>query len=186
MDILQVYKATTHALLPSAATDGSAGYDLYSIGTTNIRPFSRGIIDTGIIVTLPPGTYGRIADKSGLAAGSGLFVGGGVIDSDYTGTLKVILFNQSNDDITIGPSIAIAQLICEVYKKPVIVEKVCAPVPTTRGEQGLGSGISKPSLLSTNHSKYPNAICTCLACENLRTNANKGMFCILVRIFSKS
>lgn len=170
MDILQVHKTSTHAILPSSATDGAAGYDLYSFETTTIIPYSRSVIDTGIVIKLPPGTYGRIADKSGLAARSGLVVGGGVIDCDYTGSIKIILFNHSNDNITIPPGLAIAQLICEVYKKPIIVEKVCTPTGSARGEQGLGSGISKPSAFVSTSSQ----ICSCEVCNKQRLETNKA------------
>lgn len=38
---------------------------------------------TDIQVQLPPGTYGRIAPRSGLALKNFIDVGAGVIDADY-------------------------------------------------------------------------------------------------------
>jgi len=43
-------------------------------------------------------TYGRVAPRSGLAAKKGIDVGAGVIDADFRGELKVVLFNHSTED----------------------------------------------------------------------------------------
>ena len=40
----------------------------------------------------PDGVYGRVAPRSGLAVKHCINVGAGVIDPDYTGEVKVVLF----------------------------------------------------------------------------------------------
>jgi dUTP pyrophosphatase len=52
------------------------------------------VVDTGISVELPVGTYGRVVPQSGLALKHGITIGAGVIDQDYTGNIKVLIFNQ--------------------------------------------------------------------------------------------
>lgn len=56
------------------------------------------MISTGIIVQIPDGYYGRIAPRSGLALKNGIDVFAGVIDSDYRGELKVILYNSDKEN----------------------------------------------------------------------------------------
>jgi len=49
------------------------------------------MVDTGLPIGLPEGTYGTLATRSGMASKMGIAVGGGVIDADYNGEVKVIL-----------------------------------------------------------------------------------------------
>jgi len=49
------------------------------------------MVETGIAIGLPEGTYRRLVVRSGIASKIGIAVGGGVIDADYTGEVKVIL-----------------------------------------------------------------------------------------------
>ena len=51
----------------------------------------QSLVETGIMIGLPEGTYGRLAARSGLASKMVIVVGSGEIDTDYTGEVKVIL-----------------------------------------------------------------------------------------------
>ena len=93
---LNVKRITTTSILPTRATQGSVGYDLYADEDAVVRAGGRGVISTGISVEVPQGTYGRIAPRSGLAVKNGIQVGAGVVDQDYTGELKVVLFNHGD------------------------------------------------------------------------------------------
>ena len=96
-------------------------------------------------VKVPEGTYGRIAPRSGLAVKHGIQVGAGVIDSDYTGELKVVLFNHNNKKYNIKPGFRIAQLILEQCVTPEVVE-VDDLDTTDRGNNGFGStGVAAPT-----------------------------------------
>ena len=61
----------------------------------------KALISTAISMAIPDGNYGRIAPRSGLAAKNSIDVGAGVIDSDYRGEVKVLLFNLSDVDFEI-------------------------------------------------------------------------------------
>jgi dUTP pyrophosphatase len=138
---LKVTKLIPHAIIPSRATNGAAGYDLYSADGYVLLPQHRVIVSTGIQVALPEGVYGRVAARSGLAVKHGLDVGAGVIDPDYTGELKVVLFNHDpKQTFVIRPGYRIAQLILERYET-VDVEEVEGDmgVYTDRGVNGFGS-----------------------------------------------
>ena len=104
-------QANESSFIPIKQTDGSAGYDLYSIRSGIIPPNSRTLIDTGIKLEIPNGFYGRIAARSSLALKYGIDVGGGVIDSDYRGKIKVLLFNHSNKIFKFNKYDRIAQII---------------------------------------------------------------------------
>jgi len=71
------------------------------------------LVDTGISIGLPSGTYSRLASRSGMASKHGIAVGGGVIDVDYTGEEKLILGNHGNTSYEFKAGDRIAQLIVE-------------------------------------------------------------------------
>ena len=142
---VKVKKIHPSAHLPERKTSGAVGYDLYYCGEKEIKipPLGVAAVGIGLSFEIPVGCYGRIAPRSSLALNNQVSVGGGVIDPDYRGEVKVILFNQNQSDIfVVKPQERIAQLIFERVKLPIIVE-VDALKCTERGEGGFGS---------TNHS----------------------------------
>jgi dUTP pyrophosphatase len=136
--MFKVKKLSTTATLPKRANNHAAGYDLCSSVDMTVKARSREMVKTDLSVTVPYGTYGRIAPRSGLAKNSGIDVGAGVVDHDYTGPLGVILFNHSDTDFVIAQGDRIAQLILEVIVTPDVTE-VTELTQTERGEGGFGS-----------------------------------------------
>ena len=59
-------------------------------------------------------------------------------DRDYTGELKVILFNHGSEPFEIKQGDRIAQLILEKCETP-LIEEVDELKETKRGERGFGS-----------------------------------------------
>lgn len=139
--MLRVKKIHPDAELPSRATIGSAGYDLTSVESHVILPGHRAVVSTGLVLEIPENTYGRVAPRSGLAVKHGIQVGAGVIDSDYRGEVKVVLFNHDvNKTFVIKPGYRIAQLILEKIEIPNVEEIVDDDIEkTTRGGSGFGS-----------------------------------------------
>ena len=114
MSTIAFTKLHPDAIIPSKATAGSIGLDLHSVEPYVVLPGQRVVVSTGLRVTLPSGTYGRIAPRSGLAVKHGLDVGAGVVDPDYNSELRVVLFNHdSMNPFIIRPGWRIAQLIVE-------------------------------------------------------------------------
>lgn len=144
MASVSFFKLRTDAIIPSKATPGSIGLDLHSVEPYVVLPGQRVVVSTGLQVSLPQGTYGRIAPRSGLAVKHGLDVGAGVIDSDYTGEVRVVLFNHDqNVPFIIRPGYRIAQLILEQALDPVVTESDTPFCDTDRGAGGFGStGVS--------------------------------------------
>jgi len=91
-------------------------------------------------VSQPEGTYARIAPRSGLAWRHGIQVGAGVVDSDYTGEVKVVLFNQDPSlPFEVRRGYRIAQLIFERVEIPLEVTEETDIPATERGDGGFGS-----------------------------------------------
>jgi dUTP pyrophosphatase len=139
---LNVTKLVPHAIIPARATSGAAGYDLFSVDNYVVLPGRRVVVSTGISINLPPGTYGRIAPRSGLAVKHGLDTLAGVVDPDYTGEVKVVLQNLDfSQPFVIRPGYRIAQLILEKFEVVDVVELASenTQLVTERGAAGFGS-----------------------------------------------
>ena len=98
---LQVKILRENAVLPVRGSAGAAGYDLCAAGSCVIPSRGKGPVGTGLAVALPAGTYARIAPRSGLAICNFIDVGVGVVDSDYWGEIKVVLFNHYAEDFKV-------------------------------------------------------------------------------------
>ena len=138
LDVLRFKQLDDRAILPMRGSDFAAGLDICSIEHLNIESHQRATARTGLAVAIPPGFYGRVAPRSGLAVKQGLDVLAGVIDSDYRGELCCVLYNTSDTNITLPAGTKICQLI---------IEKIITPKAawvndldeTARGAGGFGS-----------------------------------------------
>ena len=128
--------------LPEYATPLSAGMDLKANTSEPIilKPLERQMIPTGISIQLPEGCEAQVRPRSGLAAKYGITVANapGTVDADYTGEIKVILINLSNENFLINPGDRIAQMVIARYER-VEWDEVAELNPTERGEGGFGS-----------------------------------------------
>ena len=135
---LRIKKLTYDAIIPTRGSGGAVGYDLYSTDAVVIPPTHRALIGTGVAIVLPAGVYGRVAPRSGLAVKHGIQVGAGVVDPDYTGEVKVVLFNHGDKDFEVKRGERIAQLVLERCETP-DVEEIGLLEETERGAGGFGS-----------------------------------------------
>ena len=128
--------------IPSYAYAGDAGADLQAGMDSVIPARGRLLVPTGISVALPNGCVGLVWPRSGLAVKHGLDCGAGVIDSQYRGEVKVLLFNHTDSDFLIKKGDRIAQLLIQKVET-VRFAKVDVLDDTHRGDGGFGS--SDPS-----------------------------------------
>ena len=138
-------RLTVDAIVPTASTPGSAGMDI-SARVHAVIPVREWItVPTGIALEIPSDCYARIAPRSGLAFSYGLMVNAGVVDSDYRGEIKVIMYNPGTSAYRISPGDKIAQLIFERIYAPAdlrvqILDADGALLSqSSRGDQGFGS-----------------------------------------------
>ena len=85
-------------MVPVKGSPFAAGYDMHALTDATVPARGKVLVSTGIAMAIPEGNYGRIAPRSGLAAKHSIDVGAGVIDCDYRGEVKVLLFNLSDVD----------------------------------------------------------------------------------------
>lgn len=129
---------------PSRGSDFAAGYDLYAcIDNSNeviLWPGRTVKIGTGLSIQPPPGYFGAIFARSGLATKQGLRPSNcvGVCDEDYTGEYIVPLYNDSDHYHTIHNGDRIAQLVFLPYLN-IEFNEVESLDETVRGADGFGS-----------------------------------------------
>jgi dUTP pyrophosphatase len=127
------------AFMPEKAHDADAGFDLRTPVSFWLNPGDEIVIDTGVHIEIPKGYVGFLKSKSGLNVNYGI-TGEGVIDSGYTGSIRVKLYRSSQ----------LGELgVFEAGDK--ITQLVILPIPdvemvivdefheTERGNNGFGS-----------------------------------------------
>ncbi len=143
MSILKIKKLNEKAVVPSRATAGSAGMDLYAVldKPITLKQGETALIPTGIAIALESASEAAfVFPRSGLSIkhGIGLLNSVGVIDSDYRGEIKVGVINQIDKEYTIEPNERIAQMVIMPVSLPEIIE-VDELDETERGAGGFGS-----------------------------------------------
>lgn len=140
-------RLSKEAHLPSRAYGESAAWDISAMllndagrpFTATLAPNSTRLIGTGLALRPPSGHVILICSRSGLATRS-IFVANapGVVDPDYTGEIKVALYNGGMEPHYVKHGDRIAQalilplLVCEIIERRSLD-------PTERGERGFGS-----------------------------------------------
>jgi len=129
---------------PKRAHPTDAGADLFALFTEpgivepriELEPGSQILVDTGVSVKIPPGYGGFLHARSSQRSKGITCWGTGIIDSDYRGSLKVVLSNQGTKNYVITPDMAIAQLVIHHVE---LVDFVDCCNDTDRGTGGFGS-----------------------------------------------
>lgn len=143
------------AKMPTRAHPSDAGLDLYTPEAVTVPPtevkldwynnrkgtdkvdIGSACIDTGVHVEIPEGYVGFIKSKSGLNVNNGL-TAEGVIDSGYTGSIVVKLYNHTHMPYVFQPHQKIAQLVILPIITPAL-ELADKLGDTERGTGGFGS-----------------------------------------------
>lgn len=145
--ITRLSEATADIPLPTYATNGSAGMDIYAAieQDLEIKPGETVLIPTGFSIELPHGFEAQIRPRSGLAVkhSIGIMNSPGTIDPDYRGEVKIILTNFGQQNFTVRRGDRIAQMVIARYER-IVWEEVHQLSETQRGSGGFGStGISQ-------------------------------------------
>jgi dUTP pyrophosphatase len=145
MTNLKIYKIHPNAVLPKHATQQAACFDISACGDTTVPAHHTMSISTGIILDIPVGYSVRIHPRSGLAYKKGITLlnAEGIIDSDYTNELMVLLYNTSNVNFVVRHGDRIAQ--GELMKNLDYTIEECYTAPSQKTDRvgGFGStGVS--------------------------------------------
>jgi len=97
---VKVKKLDPQAKIPTRGSTQAAGHDLYANASKMILARGQEVVQTGISITPLRGSYSRIAPRSGIAVKHLVAVNAGVIDSDYTGEIKVVHSTWATKTIT--------------------------------------------------------------------------------------
>lgn len=125
------------AEIPVRAHRADAGADLFSLEDAWILPFGSRVFDTGVHIEIPEGYVGELQPKSGLNVKRNL-VGWGTIDSGYTGSIRVKLYNLGWKPQKILRGDKISQIV--MYRVSLCgFEQVDLFCKTERGDGGFGS-----------------------------------------------
>lgn len=131
------YTLDPGAFKPVKAHKEDAGWDLRTPGSVLVMAHCYAVIDTGVHVQIPEGCVGYVMSKSGLNVHDNLITTG-VIDSGYTGSIRVKLYNLGNKDKLFDVGNKIAQLVIQQINTNEM-EQVETLEETERGEKGFGS-----------------------------------------------
>ena len=142
--------------LPAYQSSGAAGFDLVAAVPADspvvLAPGGRGLVPTGLIFELPPGSEAQVRPRSGLAVKFGVTVlnSPGTIDADYRGEIAVILVNLGDAPFVVNRGERIAQVIVAPVTRVALREtnKLSATVRSTGGFGSTGTGTT-PSFTKT-------------------------------------
>ena len=135
--MIKVKRLTKTAVIPTRGSEQAAGLDLYADESLVVKAGTHAIIQTGIAVAIPDGFCGQVWPRSGVSVRYGVDVLAGVIDSDYTGEVKVVL-QAGAHDFEINQGDRIAQMLIVPVSMLQCLE-VDSLGDTERGDSGFGS-----------------------------------------------
>ena len=130
-------KLDENAFMPTRAFDTDGGLDLYAREKQIVCAKESAVFDTGVHIELPEGTAGLLVSKSGLNIKNGL-TSEGLIDVNYSGSIRVKLYNNSGYDYVVNKGDKISQLVIIPILTPVL-ELVDELEIKGRGNRGFGS-----------------------------------------------
>jgi dUTP pyrophosphatase len=108
---IKVQLLRSEAKLPVKAHMGDLGYDLFSSEEVFLSKNEMRLISTGIAIEFPEGYGGIIKDRSSMVTKKHITTHAGVIDSGYTGEIKIAIRNNLGRSQVLGMGEKIAQLI---------------------------------------------------------------------------
>jgi dUTP pyrophosphatase len=138
---LPVQRLAATATMPTRATAGDAGLDLYASEAARLEPGARASVGTGLAIEIPEGHAGLVLPRSGWAAKHGISLvnAPGLIDAGYRGEVRVLLLNTDGEDaFEISEGDRIAQLLVVPFAslEPVEADSLAE---SERGGGGCGS-----------------------------------------------
>lgn len=133
------------AYAPEKAHEADAGFDLRAMHDSlgELEEYGQEAFDTGVHVEIPKGYVGYVQGRSGLNVKHGIICPTGVVDSGYTGSITVKLYNTwAEDYAVVPPEIRAGDKIAQLVIQPIAdctMVQVDNLADTERGNNGFGS-----------------------------------------------
>ena len=125
------------ARMPLRVHPDDAGLDLFSSEDADLPPRGHVTVRTGLHVMIPEGFVGLLTSRSGLMQRHGV-TSAGTIDAGYTGEIRAVLFNHTDDRLFLPAGTRVTQLVLLPIATPRILKVDVFPA-TERGAKGFGS-----------------------------------------------
>jgi len=147
MPVLRIAKLHPQARLPKRWSNGAVGYDLHAYimteygkpSKTLVPPCSTVNIATGLSIETPKDCFMFVCPRSGLGRHSiSVTNSPGLIDPDYRGEIRVLVYNGSYVNFWVEHDMRIAQLVVMPIT-PINILEVKELSSTERGAAGFGS-----------------------------------------------
>ena len=125
---------------PSRAYEDDAGFDLRALYDYDLPPQAVTQVQTGVGFEIPRGFFGLICNRTSGGA-KGILPVGHVVDSSYTGEIKLLLYNTNpSEALRIEANERVAQMVVmPVYGGALSRIEAAEVKPTARGAKWLGS-----------------------------------------------
>jgi dUTP pyrophosphatase len=137
---MKIKLLSENAKAPTYATDGAACFDFYAAEPVTVRGWSSAVVDTGIAVEVPENFALLLFSRSGHGFKHGIRLANvvGVVDSDFRGSVKVCLHNDSGFvySVAVGERIAQGMLVATFRHRLEVVDELSE---TKRCDGGMGS-----------------------------------------------
>lgn len=136
---LLIKKLRETATMPTRGSAEAACFDLY-VSEDTILPQAEGVlVPTGIAMGIPPGYCVKIYGRSSMCR-RGITVSTGIVDSDYTGEVKVQAFNHGSSlPVVFHRGERIGQFMLVKLVQTELEETKDDLRETARGSHGWGS-----------------------------------------------
>ena len=140
---MQFHVFTDGGHIPMKVTPGSAGYDFWPSCDITLRTKTITRVAMGVKVIIPMGYIGVIHSMSGLVM-ERIIAMTGVIDEDYQGEIKLLMYNMTEADYKVLKENPIVQMV--VYRTDKLPATYhtsdCIPprinLQVMRGDKGFG------------------------------------------------
>ena len=137
---------TREVKTPNRAHPTDAGIDFFipddlHPNNLTVKPHSCICVPSGIRAIIPKNHAGIFKNKSSIGA-KGLLLGPCVVDSDYRGEIQILLWNVSDEEITLKPGQKLTQMLVQKVENDSmcqITEEAFESRQTERGNGGFGS-----------------------------------------------
>jgi dUTP pyrophosphatase len=139
--IIHYKHLTKYAHSPQKAHKEDACFDLRASDDIAIPSHSFVTVRTELAIRVPAGHVGFIMSRSGLAAKHGVFVlnAPGIIDAEYSGEVKIVLGNMSDNNYLVERGDKIAQFMMQPLMQTSMLRGDNMVWTGMRGDRGFGS-----------------------------------------------